>query len=139
MKIVMDVPKEFEKDFSADRFKEFFERVCADMTGNGCCGRYERETAEMLKNAFQKAEVSSEETAWVLASDPQQEKVSYGDGTIDDPPFNIQCSKDLVIPEDSRCTNCCIYCDEADCAYRCKEVSKWKNEVDIFKNCTCAY
>jgi len=55
MKIEIEIPTAFEQDFAVDRFAEFFDRVLADM---GCvCGRYEEETAEMFKKAFQKAKL----------------------------------------------------------------------------------
>lgn len=54
MKLVIEIPKEFEQDFQSDKFKDFFKRSLADM---GCvCGNYERETAEMFIYAFQRAE-----------------------------------------------------------------------------------
>ena len=34
MKILIDIPKEFERDYDQDKFKEFFERVIADMTSD---------------------------------------------------------------------------------------------------------
>jgi hypothetical protein len=57
MKLVVEIPKEFEQDFQSDRFKEFFERCIADM--NCVCGNYERETAEMFISAFKNAECLS--------------------------------------------------------------------------------
>lgn len=128
MKITVNIPKELEKDFSTDRFKEFFERVCADMTGNGCCGRYERETAEMLKDAFQEAEVSSEEAV-------QDEDRTVGTNCN----LTIKCTKDLTASEDSKCANCCIYCDETEtCDYRCMDAGRWKTKAAILKKCTYA-
>lgn len=50
MKILIDIPKEFEVDYNADRFAEFFHRCLADM--GTCCGNYEQETAEMMEKAF---------------------------------------------------------------------------------------
>ena len=50
MKILIDIPKEFEADYNTDRFAEFFHRCLADM--GRCCGNYEHETAEMMENAF---------------------------------------------------------------------------------------
>lgn len=53
MKIEIDIPKEFEKDFNEDKFKDFFKRAIADLDNNSVlCGRYEKETLEMLKKAF---------------------------------------------------------------------------------------
>lgn len=50
MKILIDIPKEFEVDYNTDRFAEFFQRCLADMCT--CCGNYEWETAEMMEKAF---------------------------------------------------------------------------------------
>lgn len=50
MKVLIDIPKEFELDYSTDRFAEFFLRSRADM--DVCCGKYEHETSEMLEKAF---------------------------------------------------------------------------------------
>lgn len=50
MKILIDIPKEFEIDYRTDRFADFFGRVEADM--DVICGNYERETADILRNAF---------------------------------------------------------------------------------------
>ena len=50
MKILIDIPKEFEVDYNTDRFAEFFQRCLADM--DTCCGNYEHETAEMMEKAF---------------------------------------------------------------------------------------
>lgn len=47
MKILIDIPKEFEVDYNTDRFAEFFHRCLVDM--NTCCGNYEQETAEMME------------------------------------------------------------------------------------------
>ena len=53
MKILIDMPPEFETDYVADRFAEFFDRVKADMSI--CCGEYEKEIADMLKRLLQRA------------------------------------------------------------------------------------
>ena len=53
MKVLIDIPEEFELDYRTDRFRDFFERVTADM--DVMCGRYERETAEVLSKAFQQS------------------------------------------------------------------------------------
>lgn len=50
MKILIDIPEEFEVDYNTDRFAEFFHRCLADM--GTCCGNYEQETAEMMEKAF---------------------------------------------------------------------------------------
>ena len=59
MRIEIEIPKEFEKHFNNDKFKDSFERIMADIKHsleNGdclCAGRYEYETIEMLENAFE--------------------------------------------------------------------------------------
>lgn len=62
MKIMIDIPKEFERDLQ-DKFNEFCNRVIADINfaldkqDPLLCGNYERETAEMFLKAFEKATV----------------------------------------------------------------------------------
>ena len=53
MKVLLDIPEEFEIDYRTDRFGDFFKRAKADMSA--ICGRYERETAEVLSKAFQES------------------------------------------------------------------------------------
>jgi len=58
MKLVIEIPKEFEEDFKKDKFKECFGRVQVDLKyfeGVTLCGNYEKETLDMLENAFQNA------------------------------------------------------------------------------------
>lgn len=55
MKLTIDIPREYERDFSADKFKDFFSRVIADIDCDGLCGNCEKETAEMFLEAFDKA------------------------------------------------------------------------------------
>lgn len=50
MKIVMEIPQKFEQDFISNQFEDAFRRFIAD--ANLCAGNYEKETAEMLINAF---------------------------------------------------------------------------------------
>lgn len=50
MKILIDIPKEFEVDYNADRFADFFYRCLADM--GTCCGNFELEIAVMMEKAF---------------------------------------------------------------------------------------
>lgn len=53
MKVVIDIPKDFEGDYIADKFKDFFSRVIADIDDyKGMRGRYEKEIAEMFLKAF---------------------------------------------------------------------------------------
>ena len=55
VKITIDSPREYERDFSAGKFKDFFSRVIADIDFKGICGNYEKEIAEMFLEAFDKA------------------------------------------------------------------------------------
>lgn len=57
MKILLDIPEEFETDYTADKFKEFFERVIADMNDGIMCGLYEKEIADMLTKAFDNSKI----------------------------------------------------------------------------------
>ena len=52
MRIIIDIPNEFEEDYTWDRFKDFFSRVLCDIQDGTICGNYEKETAEMLLKAF---------------------------------------------------------------------------------------
>ena len=52
MKIEIEIPKEYEYDYNTDKFAEFFRRVLGDISDGVLCGRYERETANMLMEAL---------------------------------------------------------------------------------------
>ncbi|WP_448754435.1 hypothetical protein [Agathobacter sp.] len=52
MKVIIDIPNDFAGDYIADKFKDFFSRVIADIDYKGMCGRYEKEIAEMFLKAF---------------------------------------------------------------------------------------
>lgn len=56
MKVVIGIHKDFEGDYIADKFKDFFSRVIADIDCKGMCGRYEKEIAEMFLKAFEESE-----------------------------------------------------------------------------------
>lgn len=62
MKITIDIPKEFEKHFGEDRFKDSLKRIMTDVTAEigsdfSFCGKYEIELCEMLIEAFENAEI----------------------------------------------------------------------------------
>lgn len=57
MKVVIDIPKDFEGDYIVDKFKDFFLRVIADIDCKGLCGRYEEEIAEMFLKVFDDSNV----------------------------------------------------------------------------------
>lgn len=52
MRVVIDIPADFARDYCTDKFKDFFSRVIADIDCNGMCGRYEEEIAEMFLKSF---------------------------------------------------------------------------------------
>jgi hypothetical protein len=57
MKIVFEIPKEFESHFEFDRFADSLARVASDIEALGfkMSGRYERETITMIRKAFENA------------------------------------------------------------------------------------
>lgn len=55
MKLTIDIPREYERDFIDDKFKDFFSRVIVDIDCSGLCDNYEKEIAEMFLEAFDKA------------------------------------------------------------------------------------
>lgn len=55
VKLTIDIPREYERDFIDDKFKDFFSRVIVDIDCSGLCGNYEKEIAEMFLEAFDKA------------------------------------------------------------------------------------
>ena len=57
MKIVFEIPKEFESHFEFDRFSDSLARVASDIEALGfkMSGRYERETITMIRKAFENA------------------------------------------------------------------------------------
>ena len=69
MKVVIDIPKDFTGDYIADKFKDFFSRVIADIDCKGMCGRYEKEIAEMFLKVF----------------DDSEEKISCNNSRDDEP------------------------------------------------------
>jgi len=60
MKLLIEIPKEFEEHFNNDRFKDSLERIRTDIQyyGYPISGLYERELIEMLRDAMTKAEVT---------------------------------------------------------------------------------
>lgn len=54
MKIVIDIPKEFEEHFNSDRFEDSLARVASDIESFGfqLAGRYEKEVITMLREAL---------------------------------------------------------------------------------------
>ena len=57
MKILVDIPQDFEIHFNRDRFKDSLKRIKADLNENFVlAGNYERELLDMLIVAFEEAE-----------------------------------------------------------------------------------
>lgn len=52
MKLIIEIPTEFETDYNDDKFNDFFSRVLCDIKNGTLCGNYEMETAEMFLKAF---------------------------------------------------------------------------------------
>lgn len=72
MKVLINIPKEFEEHFNTDRFEDSLHRLSAD--AHLLAGNYEQETARMLRQAFQSAEVVySGKAIW---------EDTYGDGDL---------------------------------------------------------
>lgn len=57
MKLQIEIPKEFEKDFEDDKFTDYFQRVYCAIPHCAMTGTYEEETTNMFLNSFKKAEV----------------------------------------------------------------------------------
>ena len=55
MRLIIDIPKEFEKDYEKDCFEDALQRLSAD--AHCLAGLYEKETAMMLVKAFKEAKV----------------------------------------------------------------------------------
>lgn len=52
MRIIIDIPGEFDSDYKGDMFKDFFSRVLVDIEDAVVCGNYEKEITEMFLKAF---------------------------------------------------------------------------------------
>lgn len=81
MRIEIEIPEEFEVDYNADKFAEFLGRVKADIDYNGMCGNYERETADVLAEAFKNSRVVqsvAHEGGRLIDADAFERKVMCG-------------------------------------------------------------
>ena len=73
MKLIVQIPDEFECDFYKDKFEEFFDRITGDIkwlrSKEGYCltGNYEDETLIMTRRMWKHAEQYSE-VQWNQAS-----------------------------------------------------------------------
>lgn len=109
---MIDIPKEFEEDLKDD-FKEFFNRVIEDITyllddEILLCGNYERETAEMLLSAFEKATIIPSD-----ATNKDTLKVMFPDATFYDERFGygyiysdvVRCEENYMLTYDKEWGN----------------------------------
>lgn len=80
MKVLIDIPEEYELDYSTDRFAEFFLRSRADM--DVCCGKYEHETSEMLEKAFAESDIYDPNKLIDQLEEYRPEMESFGCGGI---------------------------------------------------------
>lgn len=78
MRIEIEIPKEFEDEYKTDKFNHFFSRVMCDIEKGVLCGNYERETADMLLNAFWNSKVAYDVEA--VVAELEKEKGTYFDG-----------------------------------------------------------
>lgn len=82
MKIEIEIPEEFEKDYTADKFADFLGRVRVDIDYNGMCGNYERETADVLAEALKNSRVIQDvayKGGRLIDADAFERKVMCGD------------------------------------------------------------
>ena len=63
MKIEIEIPKEFENDYVANRFEDFFRRMLAEIQYGDLCDEYEYEIAEMLFKAFKSSKIKNHDLA----------------------------------------------------------------------------
>lgn len=65
MRIIIDIPAEFEKHFAFDHFRDSLGRIAYDLSSyegdDLLSGRYDIETLEMLAAALQRAEAYEKE------------------------------------------------------------------------------
>lgn len=86
MRIIIDIPEQFESDYKGDMFKDFFLRVICDIPKGIMCGNYEKETAEMLLKAFEEStplDKIVEELETEYNNIPFQYEINYEDGVSD--------------------------------------------------------
>ena len=60
MKLLIEIPTEFDDHFNLDRFKDSLKRL--EFDANYLAGKYEKELAEMLIESFQNAQPVESET-----------------------------------------------------------------------------
>lgn len=66
MKLLIDIPRDITIDYTANKFKDCFERFIADCDYRGLAGRYEIETLQGLEKAFAESKLISDTNTIVL-------------------------------------------------------------------------
>lgn len=57
MKIVIEIPKEFENDYKKDKLEDFFARLKCVVRVNNIFWNYDMETLNMLEEEISKSEI----------------------------------------------------------------------------------
>lgn len=115
MKITIDIPDKFINDYTADRFKDFFSRVAADIDNDGLCGNYEKETAEMFLKAF--GESGRETNADRIRNMSDEELVEFIHK------MEATCLVDFMGYADKDCEQAKISCN--DCKAKAPTLLEW--------------
>lgn len=66
MKVLIDVPRDIAIDYTADKFKDCFERFITDCDYHGLAGRYEIEILQGLEKAFAESKLISDTNTTLL-------------------------------------------------------------------------
>ncbi len=111
MRVVIDIPNDFTGDYIADKFKDFFSRIIADIDCNGMCGKYEKEIAEMFLKAF----------------DESKEKGF------------CNCRRNSKLKDNEPCCRCDSRQTNADRIRRMtdEELAEWINTKNTWEQCAC--
>ena len=134
MKVVIDIPKDFTGDYIADKFKDFFSRVIADIDCNGMCGRYEKEIAEMFLKAFDDSEEknvcncqhnsNSRDDEPCCRCDSRQTNAdrlrNRSDEELAESIHSISCNATEI----STCNEECLKCEQSD-RYCVRNIMEW--------------
>lgn len=85
MKLIIDIPKEFETDYRVNKFKDFFTRVSFAIEKvdglYGLCGNYEKEIAEMFLKAFDESVLMANIVENIVTSLESEKNVFLGTRT----------------------------------------------------------
>lgn len=96
--IVLKIPKEFEQDFTKDKFRECFLRVledCKMWDYKRLSGKYEHETIEMFIDAFNEAVMLPKEHGDLIDSEELlKKKIRFED--FDGDTFNIIHEENII-------------------------------------------